>query len=102
MEKWGCPKKSEEEEREAGTESNGVGRMAPYREKLLSKPRPFLRKTKIDALLVPTYVIPSKRTVPKEKTNMGTPIHIYNFKKIPPTHHSPEYPWQNPNSEHRK
>jgi len=46
--------------------------MAPYIEKLLSKPRPFLRKTKIDAILVPTYVIPSKRTVPKEKTKMGT------------------------------
>ena len=44
---------SEEEKRVAGTVGNVVGRMAPYREKRLSKPRPFLRKTKIDALLIP-------------------------------------------------
>ena len=53
-------KASEEEEREAGTEGNGVRRMVPYREKHLSKPRPFLRKTKIEALLIPTYIIPQK------------------------------------------
>ena len=35
-------KTSEEEEREAGTEGNGVRRMVLYREKHLSKPRPYL------------------------------------------------------------
>ena len=44
------------------TEGNGVGRMAPYKEKHLSKPKPFLRKTKIEAALIPaTYVIPPKK-----------------------------------------
>ena len=41
MEKIGAAhlkKTSEEEEKEAGTEGNGAGRMAPYKEKHLSKP----------------------------------------------------------------
>ena len=70
-------KGSEEEEREAGTEGNGVRSMVPYKKKHLSKPRPSLRKTKIEALLIPTYVIPQKRTVPIEKTKMGT-LPIYS------------------------